>query len=45
MQDSIDKYLTHIEHNKGFSTQTLRAYRNDLSQYLAFLEAEGCSNL
>ncbi len=45
MQDYRDKYLTHIEHNKNFSTQTLRAYRSDLSQYLAFLNAEGCPSL
>ena len=45
MQDYRDKYLTHIEHNKNFSTQTLRAYRSDLSQYLAFLNAEDCPSL
>ena len=45
MQDYINKYLAHIEHNRNFSPQTLRAYRNDLHQYLSFLTAEGCSNL
>src|SRR3970282_530619 len=43
MLDYINKYLTHIEHDRNFSQQTLRAYRNDLHQYLSFLNAEGCS--
>ena len=42
MLDYINKYLTHIEHDRNFSAQTLRAYRNDLHQYLSFLNAEGC---
>lgn len=45
MQDYINKYLAHIEHNKNFSPQTLRAYRNDLHQYLSFLHTDGCKNL
>ena len=44
MQNYIDRYLAHIEHNRNFSQQTLRAYRNDLHQYLAFLHAEGCGS-
>src|SRR3989304_2234936 len=43
MLDYINKYLTHIEHDRNFSAQTLRAYRNDLHQYLSFLNAERCS--
>ena len=43
MLDYINKYLSHIEHDRNFSQQTLRAYRNDLHQYLSFLNAEGCS--
>ena len=42
MLDYINKYLSHIEHDRNFSQQTLRAYRNDLHQYLSFLNAEGC---
>ncbi|MBE7446869.1 MAG: tyrosine recombinase XerC [Planctomycetia bacterium] len=42
MQDYIKKYLAHIEHNRNFSSQTVRAYRNDLNQYLSFLVAEKC---
>ncbi|OQY97661.1 MAG: tyrosine recombinase XerC [Candidatus Brocadia sp. UTAMX2] len=45
MQSCIDKYLVHLEHNRNFSSQTLRAYRNDLYQYLAFLLEEGCRDL
>ncbi len=45
MQEYINKYLAHIEHNRNFSSQTLRAYRNDLHQYLSFLIAEKCSDL
>ena len=44
MLDYINKYLAHIEHDRNFSSQTLRAYRNDLQQYLSFLNAEGCSS-
>ncbi|MEP9412644.1 MAG: site-specific tyrosine recombinase XerD [Candidatus Brocadia sp.] len=43
MQDYVEKYLSHIEHNRNFSSQTVRAYRYDLHQYLSFLTAEGCS--
>src|SRR5574337_64954 len=45
MQDYINKYHAHIKHNRNFSLQTLRAYRNDLHQYLSFLIAEGCHDL
>ena len=45
MQEHIDGYLAHLEHNKDFSLQTLRAYRNDLRQYLTFLANEGCGIL
>ncbi len=45
MQDHVNKYLAHIEHDKNFSEQTLRAYRNDLDQYLSFIRNENCSEL
>jgi len=45
MQSYVNKYLAHIEHNRNFSSQTLRAYRNDLYQYLSFLTGEGCHDL
>jgi len=45
MTDLINEYLTHIEHDRNFSQQTLRAYRNDLCQYSSFLKNEGCTDL
>ncbi len=45
MQDCVNKYLAHIEHDKNFSLQTLRAYQNDLHQYLSFLHTESCNDL
>ncbi len=45
MQDYIEKYLAHIEHDRNFSSQTLRAYRNDLYQYLSFLKEEGGNDI
>jgi tyrosine recombinase XerC len=45
MQEYINKYLSHIEHDKNFSSQTLRAYQNDLNQYRLFLMDEGRSDL
>ncbi|GAB62170.1 MAG: tyrosine recombinase XerC [Candidatus Jettenia sp.] len=45
MQDYVNKYLAHIEHDKNFSLQTLRAYQNDLNQYLSFLRNERCCDL
>lgn len=45
MLDYVNKYLTHVEHDRNFSPQTLRAYRNDLYQYLSFLKEEGCNEL
>lgn len=44
MQNYVNKYLAHIEHDKNFSLQTLRAYQNDLHQYLSFLRAEDCND-
>lgn len=45
MQEYINKYLSYIEHDKNFSSQTLRAYQNDLNQYRLFLMEEGWSDL
>ncbi len=33
----IEQFLTYISDVKGYSTNTLAAYRNDLTQFLAFL--------
>lgn len=41
MQQTIETFLHFLAVEKGFSTNTLAAYRNDLSQFVAFLtEAE-----
>jgi integrase/recombinase XerD len=37
MRNKIDAYLTHLVEEKGYSENTLAAYRNDLSQFLSFL--------
>ncbi|MGQ3685722.1 MAG: tyrosine recombinase XerC [Candidatus Loosdrechtia sp.] len=44
MQEDIDKYLSYITYDKNFSSQTLRAYQNDLGQYRLFLMKEGLGN-
>jgi integrase/recombinase XerD len=36
MQAQIDEFLTHLIEEKGYSENTLAAYRNDLSQFLSF---------
>lgn len=45
IQRFIDRYLAYIENDRNYSPQTLRAYRNDLGQYLSFLKGEGCTDL
>ena len=37
MDDSINSFLQHLVVEKGFSRNTLEAYRNDLSQFHAFV--------
>ncbi len=38
MEDSISSFLQHLIVEKGFSRNTLEAYRNDLEQFEQFLE-------
>ncbi len=38
MQEQINQFLDYIEAEKGYSNNTLAAYRNDLSQFLIFLQ-------
>lgn len=38
MRDQIDAFLTYIAEEKGYSDNTLAAYRNDLNQFADFLE-------
>jgi integrase/recombinase XerD len=37
MDDSVNSFLQHLVVEKGFSRNTLEAYRNDLSQFHAFV--------
>ncbi len=38
MKDDIESFLTYLSVEKGFSNNTLSAYRNDLSQMTSFVE-------
>ena len=38
MKESIDSFLNHLVVEKGFSRNTLEAYRNDLHQLVGFVE-------
>jgi integrase/recombinase XerD len=40
MQTHIDRFLQVLEAERGFSVNTIFAYRNDLSQFYAFLAGE-----
>ena len=44
MQDKIDDFLKVLEAERGFSVNTIFAYRNDLTQFLAFLQSEGADD-
>jgi integrase/recombinase XerD len=37
MQEQVQQFLDYIAEEKGYSNNTLAAYRNDLSQFIAFL--------
>ena len=39
MQDAIIRFLTEVENQRRFSTHTVAAYRNDLSQFRTYLVA------
>lgn len=38
MQEQIDRFLRYLQDEKGYSGNTIAAYRNDLQQFLAFLD-------
>lgn len=40
MKQSIERFLQVLEEERGFSVNTIFAYRNDLNQFLAFLSGE-----
>jgi len=38
MQDSVDRFLQALQSERGFSTNTISAYRNDLAQFIGYLQ-------
>lgn len=38
MQDAVDRFLQILETERGFSTNTISAYRNDLVQFIGYLQ-------
>src|SRR5687768_13565357 len=40
MQQDVERFLQVLEAERGFSVNTIFAYRNDLTQFLAFLRGE-----
>jgi integrase/recombinase XerD len=41
MQRDVERFLQVLEAERGFSVNTIFAYRNDLTQFLSFLAGEG----
>lgn len=41
LQDQIDDYLRYSQIERGLSSNTITAYRQDLEEYLAFVKKEG----
>ncbi|MBV8087712.1 MAG: tyrosine recombinase [Chloroflexi bacterium] len=39
MRDDIERFTAFVQHEKGFTANTLAAYRNDLNQFVDFVEA------
>ena len=44
MKEDIEHFLTYLSVEKGFSDNTLAAYRNDLSQLVSFVEEGAAKN-
>ena len=40
MQQDVERFLQVLEAERGFSVNTIFAYRNDLTQFLAFLRGD-----
>ena len=40
MQTDVERFLHILETERGFSVNTIFAYRNDLTQFLAFIRGE-----
>jgi integrase/recombinase XerD len=44
MQDSVDHFLQTLESERGFSANTISAYRNDLAQFTEYLQQPPASD-
>jgi integrase/recombinase XerD len=44
VKEAIDKFLNYLKVEKGFSQNTIEAYRNDLNQLVSFLEESGITS-
>lgn len=42
LQDQIDDYLRFSQVERGLSTNTISAYRQDLEEYLSLSKKRGC---
>lgn len=40
MRDGVNRFLSGLEADKGFSNNTISAYRNDLNQFVTFVETK-----
>ena len=40
MKEAIDRFINYLRVEKGFSDNTILAYKNDLSQLVSFVETE-----
>ena len=45
MREQLEQFLTSLRDEKGYSNNTIVAYRNDLNQFLGFFEQEYALNL
>ena len=43
MQTDIEQFLSVLEAERGFSVNTIFAYRNDLTQFLGFLTSDAAA--
>ena len=45
MDRTVSSFLQHLLVEKGFSQNTCSAYRNDLSQFVEFLQLKGIGKI
>lgn len=45
MQDLIDRFLSHLLYEKGYSKNTLESYKNDFVEFLFFLSERGLNDI